>query len=214
LHPRFRFLASYLKQSVDFLKPVIAKDCMEIRTFDIPDLKLVVPRRFTDVRGAFTETWNDQVFRETIANAGFVQDNQSISAKKGTIRGLHFQKPPYAQGKLIRLLRGSILDIAVDIRRGSPTYGEHVAVMLDATDGEQLWVPEGFLHGFCTLEDETEVFYKVTSYYSSSHDAGVLWSDQDLHIQWPVDPESAVLSEKDQKHPPLRDLPDFFFYRR
>jgi len=187
---------------------------MEIRTFDIPDLKLVVPRRFTDVRGAFTETWNDQVFRETIANAGFVQDNQSISAKKGTIRGLHFQKPPYAQGKLIRLLRGSILDIAVDIRRGSPTYGEHVAVMLDATDGEQLWVPEGFLHGFCTLEDETEVFYKVTSYYSSSHDAGVLWSDQDLHIQWPVDPESAVLSEKDQKHPPLRDLPDFFFYRR
>jgi dTDP-4-dehydrorhamnose 3,5-epimerase len=187
---------------------------MEIRLFDIPGLKLLIPRRFTDLRGAFAETWSDRIFREKIANVTFVQDNQSISVKSGTLRGLHFQKPPHAQGKLIRVLRGSILDIAVDIRLESPTYRHHVAITLDAASGAQLWVPEGFLHGFCTLEDQTEVFYKVTSYYSPSHDAGVLWCDQDLAIQWPVGPESVVLSEKDQKHPHLRELPDIFFFEK
>ena len=185
---------------------------MKIRTFNIPDLKLVVPKRFSDARGHFSEIWSDRLFRIQIADMTFVQDNQSMSAKKGTLRGLHFQKPPCAQGKLVRVVRGSIFDVAVDIRRGSPTYGQHVAVVLNAAEGEQLWVPPGFLHGFCTLEDETEVLYKVTCYYSADHDAGVRWSDGDLAINWPVQHSSVVLSDKDQRHPLLRELPDYFEY--
>ena len=185
---------------------------MKIRTFNIQDLKLIVPKRFSDARGHFSETWSDRLFRVQVANTTFVQDNQSISAKKGTLRGLHFQKPPCAQGKLVRVVQGSIFDVAVDIRKGSPTYGHHVAVVLNATKGEQLWVPPGFLHGFCTLEDETEVLYKVTSYYSAGHDAGVLWSDRNLAINWPVEPDSVVLSDKDQRHPLLCELPDYFEY--
>jgi dTDP-4-dehydrorhamnose 3,5-epimerase len=142
-----------------------------------------------------------------------VQDNQSISAKKGTLRGLHFQKPPRAQGKLIRVLRGSIFDVAVDIRRGSPSFGRHVAVTLDAISGTQLWVPAGFLHGFCTLEDDTEVFYKVSEYYSPEHDAGVYWNDPDLEIDWPVILETVVLSERDRRLPRLSELPEFFVYQ-
>jgi dTDP-4-dehydrorhamnose 3,5-epimerase len=186
---------------------------MEIRTFNIPDLKLITPKSFRDARGYFSETWSDRQFREQIADMTFVQDNQSMSAMKGTLRGLHFQKPPCAQGKLVRVVRGSIFDVAVDIRRGSPTYGQHVAVVLNANKGEQLWVPPGFLHGFCTLEDETEVAYKVTSYYSSVHDAGVLWSDRDLAINWPIEPDSVVLSDKDRRHPLFRELPDYFGYK-
>lgn len=185
---------------------------MDTGRLEIPDVKLIVPKRFGDVRGYFSETWSDSQFRETVANVTFVQDNQSMSAKKGTLRGLHFQKPPFAQGKLVRVLRGSLLDVAVDIRKGSPTYGQHVAARLDSMVGAQLWVPPGFLHGFCTLEDETEVFYKATAYYSPGHDAGVLWSDQDLAINWSVDSASAILSEKDRRLPRLRDLPDLFVY--
>jgi dTDP-4-dehydrorhamnose 3,5-epimerase len=186
---------------------------MDIRKFEIPDVKIIVPKRFTDTRGYFAETWSDRLFRREIANEAFVQDNQSVSAKKGTLRGLHFQIPPFAQGKLVRVVRGSILDVAVDIRKGSPTYRQHVATKLDALEGAQLWVPPGFLHGFCTLEDTTEVFYKVTAYYSASHDAGALWNDPDLGIYWPVDFASAILSEKDQRLPRLCDMPDFFEYR-
>jgi dTDP-4-dehydrorhamnose 3,5-epimerase len=185
---------------------------MDIVKFDIPDVKLIRAKRFEDVRGHFSETWSDRAFRAEIANVTFVQDNQSMSASKGTLRGLHFQKPPFAQGKLIRVVRGSILDVAVDIRKGSPAYGQHVAVKIDATEGSQLWVPAGFLHGFCTLEDETEVLYKATSYFSSGHDAGVCWNDPELAINWPVDAATVVLSEKDQRLPRLRDLPDFFTY--
>jgi dTDP-4-dehydrorhamnose 3,5-epimerase len=180
---------------------------MDIREFEIPELKLLVPKRFTDPRGFFCETWSDRLFRRDIADVAFVQDNQSLNAKKGTVRGLHFQKPPFAQGKLVRVVRGSILDVAVDIRKESPTYGRHVAIKLDAVEGTQLWVPPGFAHGFSTLEDRTEVFYKVTAYYSADHDAGLLWSDPDLAINWLVDPASVVLSEKDQRLPRLRDLP-------
>src|SRR6202162_572754 len=183
---------------------------MDIREFEIPDVKLIVPTRFTDARVYFAETWSDQLFRREIANETFVQDNQSVSAKKGTLRGLHFQRPPFAQGKLVRVARGSILDVAVDIRNGSPTYRQHVATRLDALQGAQLWVPPGFLHGFCTLEDATEVFYKVTNYYSAKHDAGVLWNDPELGIHWPVDVPAAILSEKDQRLPRLRDWSDFF----
>jgi dTDP-4-dehydrorhamnose 3,5-epimerase len=185
---------------------------MNIGEFETPGVKLIVPKRFGDARGYFSETWSDRLFREEVANVTFVQDNQSMSAKKGTLRGLHFQKPPSVQGKLVRVMRGSILDIAVDIRKGSPAFGRHVAVKLDAVAGAQFWIPPGFLHGFCTLEDETEVFYKTTAYYSPSDDAGVLWNDSDLAINWPVDAASVVLSEKDQRLPRLRDLPDFFTY--
>jgi dTDP-4-dehydrorhamnose 3,5-epimerase len=186
---------------------------MDIRELGIPDVKLIVPTRFCDGRGYFSEAWSDRVFRKEVANVTFVQDNQSVSAWKGTLRGLHFQKPPFAQGKLVRVVSGSILDVAVDIRNGSPTYKQHVEVKLDASDGAQLWVPPGFLHGFCTLEDDTEVLYKVTSYYSANHDAGVLWSDPELEIDWPVTADSVVLSEKDRRHPQLRDLPAFFHYQ-
>jgi dTDP-4-dehydrorhamnose 3,5-epimerase len=185
---------------------------MKLREFDVPDVKLFVPRRFTDGRGFFSEIWIDRWFREQIADVAFVQDNQTVSTRKGTVRGLHFQKPPATQGKLVRVVRGSIFDVAVDIRKGSPSYRQHVATRLDSAEGAQLWVPPGFLHGFCTLEDETEVYYKVTSYYSPNHDAGVLWNDPDLGIYWPVDFASAILSEKDQRLPRLRDLPDLFAY--
>jgi len=185
---------------------------MNVHELDVPGLKLIVPKRFSDPRGYFSETWSDRQFREEIADAAFVQDNQSVSVRKGTLRGLHFQKPPFAQGKLIRVVSGSILDVAVDIRKGSPTYRRHIAIKLDALEGAQLWVPPGFLHGYCTLEDTTEIFYKVTAYYSANHDAGVLWNDPDLGIYWPVDFASAILSEKDQRLPRLCDVPDFFEY--
>jgi len=187
---------------------------MNIHKFEVPDLKLIVPKRFSDPRGYFSEIWSDRQFRKEIADVPFVQDNQSVSARKGTLRGLHFQKPPFAQGKLIRVVSGSILDIAVDFRKGSPTYRRHIAIKLDALEGAQLWVPPGFLHGFCTLEDTTEIFYKVTAFYSANHDAGVLWNDPDLGIYWPVDFASAILSEKDQRLPRLCDVPDYFEYER
>jgi dTDP-4-dehydrorhamnose 3,5-epimerase len=185
---------------------------MNVHEFDVPGLKLIVPKRFSDPRGYFSETWSDRQFRQEIADVTFVQDNQSVSTRKGTLRGLHFQKPPFAQGKLIGVVSGSILDVAVDIRLGSPTYRRHIAIKLDASEGVQLWVPPGFLHGFCTLEDETEVFYKVTSYYSPTHDAGVLWSDADLAIDWPVDSGSVALSAKDERLPPFSEVPVFFKY--
>jgi dTDP-4-dehydrorhamnose 3,5-epimerase len=185
---------------------------MDVRAFEIPDVKLIVPKRFSDSRGYFFEAWRDNLFRQEVADFTFVQENQSMSAKRGTLRGLHFQKPPAEQGKMVRVLRGSVFDVAVDIRRGSPAYGRHVAVTLNAADGAQLWVPPGFLHGFCALEDNTEVLYKVTSYYSAAHDSGVLWSDPSLGIEWPVSHDAVLLSDKDQRHPVLADLPDFFVY--
>jgi dTDP-4-dehydrorhamnose 3,5-epimerase len=186
---------------------------MKFREFEVPDLKLLVPRRFADARGSFSEVWVDSWFREVIADVAFVQDNQALSTRKGTVRGLHFQKPPTAQGKLVRVIRGSVFDVTVDIRKGSPSFGRHVATRLDAAEGAQLWVPPGFLHGYCTLEDETEVYYKVTSYYSPSDEAGVLWNDPDLRISWPIQPEVVLLSDKDQRHPRFRDLPDYFDYQ-
>jgi dTDP-4-dehydrorhamnose 3,5-epimerase len=185
---------------------------MELQWFDVPDVALITPRRLEDPRGFFAETWSERAFRARVADVGFVQDNHSKSVRAGTIRGLHFQTPPQAQGKLVRVVRGAILDIAVDIRTGSPARGRSVAVELSATSGGQLWVPAGFLHGFCTLEDDTEVVYKVTAYYSADHDAGVLWDDPDLGLRWPVGAEAAILSDKDRRLPRLRDLPDYFVY--
>ncbi|WP_422732923.1 dTDP-4-dehydrorhamnose 3,5-epimerase [Microbaculum marinum] len=142
----------------------------------------------------------------------FVQDNHSLSGQAGVIRGLHFQAPPHAQGKLVRVSRGAILDVAVDIRTGSPTYGRHVARELSAENWLQLWVPPGFAHGFCTLVPDTEVQYKVTAYYAPDHDHGLAFDDPALGIDWPVDAADAILSDKDRRHPALSDLPAHFSY--
>ncbi|ANY77720.1 dTDP-4-dehydrorhamnose 3,5-epimerase [Microvirga ossetica] len=176
----------------------------------IPDVKIVTPRRFGDNRGFFSETYNLRLFVEAGISAEFVQDNHSLSATVGTVRGLHFQSEPFAQAKLIRVVRGSILDVAVDLRQSSPTYGNYVAVTLSAQNGSQLYVPVGFAHGFCTLEPNTEIQYKVSSYYSAAHDHGLLWNDPVLKISWPVDPERAILSDKDRSQPRLAELAAYF----
>lgn len=183
---------------------------MDITELAIPDVKLLRPKKFGDHRGFFSETWN----RRTLAAAGmdldFVQDNQSLSADVGTVRGLHFQTPPFAQDKLVRVVRGAIFDVAVDLRRDSPTFGQHVSAVVSAAEWNQILVPVGFAHGFCTLEPDTEVIYKVTNYYSPAHDCGMLWNDPALGIAWPVAADQAVLSDKDRKQPPLSALETLF----
>ncbi len=176
----------------------------------IEAVKIITPRRFGDARGWFSEVYSKKLFGEVGIELDFVQDNHSASSTKGTIRGLHFQTPPFAQDKLIRVTRGRILDVAVDLRRSSPTFGQHVAVELSQENGRQLLVPVGFAHGFCTLEDDTEVLYKVTNYYAPAHDFGLAWDDPELGIAWPVPPDQAILSDKDRKHPRLADLPWLF----
>lgn len=176
----------------------------------IPDVKIVTPKKFGDHRGFFSEVYNRQAFAEAGIALDFIQDNHSLSAQVGTLRGLHFQSEPFAQDKLVRVPRGRILDVAVDIRKSSPTFGRHVAVELSAENWRQLLVPIGFAHGFVTLEPDTEVMYKVTNYYSAANDLGLAWDDPDLAIAWPLPPGGAVLSDKDRKHPRLRDLPAIF----
>lgn len=173
---------------------------------------MITPPKFGDHRGFFSETYNKRALAEAGLDLEFVQDNHSLSAQKGTLRGLHFQTPPFGQDKLVRVTRGAILDVAVDLRRGSPTYGQHVSAELSAENWSQLLVPIGFAHGFVTLEPDTEVLYKVTQYYSPECDRGLLWNDPDLGIPWPVAEADAILSDKDRKHPRLRDLPDIFIY--
>jgi len=177
---------------------------------EIPEVQVIVPWRHGDHRGFFSEVYNRKRFSEVGIDLDFVQDNHSLSAEVGTIRGLHFQSPPFAQDKLVRVTRGRILDVAVDIRRSSLTYGQHVAVELSAQNWRQLLVPIGFAHGFCTLEPDTEVIYKVSGYYSAEHDHGLAFDDPALAIPWPVDPNAAVLSDKDRRHPRLADLPVWF----
>jgi dTDP-4-dehydrorhamnose 3,5-epimerase len=176
----------------------------------IEAVKIITPRRFGDARGWFSEVYSKKLFGEAGIELDFVQDNHSASSTKGTLRGLHFQTPPFAQDKLVRVTRGRILDVAVDLRRSSPTFGQHVAVELSQENGRQLLVPVGFAHGFCTLEDDTEVLYKVTNYYAPTHDFGLAWDDPELGIAWPVPPDQAILSDKDRKHPRLADLPWLF----
>ena len=177
---------------------------------DIPAVKLVEPRRFGDGRGYFVETWNKKRFAEHGLDLDFVQDNESLSAQVGTVRGLHFQKRPNAQDKLVRVLRGRVLDVAVDLRKSSPCYGRHVGVELSAASGRQLFIPIGFAHGFCTLEPDTVLAYKVTGYYSGADDLGLAWDDPDLAISWPVDPALAALSDKDRRQPRFKELPTYF----
>ena len=160
-------------------------------------VKLFRPKKFADARGLFFETFNARTYAEAGVACVFVQDNQSLSRKAGTIRGLHFQRPPAAQAKLVRVVRGAIFDVAVDLRRGSPSYGRWCSATLTGDGGEQIFVPTGFAHGFCTLEQDTEVAYKVDSFYAPSCDAGLRWDDPDLAIAWPVRPADATISEKD-----------------
>lgn len=176
----------------------------------LPGVLLIKTRRFGDARGFFTESYNRADFVAVGIDCTFVQDNQSFSAPQGTVRGLHFQAPPHAQAKLVRVLRGAILDVVVDIRRASPTYGEHVAVELDHAEGRQLFVPEGFAHGFCTLTPDTEVFYKVTDVYAPGCDRGLAWDDPALGIRWPVDAADAILSDKDRRQLRLSALDPVF----
>lgn len=171
----------------------------------ISDVVLVQPVRHGDDRGYFCETYRKPQFDAFGIDITFVQDNESLSREVGVVRGLHFQTPPQAQAKLVRAVRGAIFDVAVDIRKGSPTYGSWVAATLTAAKGEQLLVPHGFAHGFCTLEPDTLVAYKVDAPYSPAHDAGIRWDDPELAIDWPVAAGAATLSGKDRTAPLLRD---------
>ena len=185
---------------------------LDIADTGIPEVKRLVPRRFADGRGFFTETWNAAKMAAAGLDLAFCQDNHSYSAEAGTVRGLHYQSPPMAQAKLVRVARGAVRDIAVDVRRGAPTFGAWVAEELSAANGVQLLVPRGFLHGFVTLVPDTDVLYKVDAPYAPDCDGAVRFDDPDLGIDWGIDPASAVLSEKDAAAPPFRDFVTPFDY--
>ncbi len=187
---------------------------MEVVETAIPEVKIVKPKKHGDHRGFFSETYNQKDFAAAGIDLDFVQDNHSLSADKGTVRGLHFQLHPFAQDKLVRVSRGSILDVAVDIRRGSPTFGRHVSAVVSAAEWNQILVPIGFAHGFVTLEPNTEVLYKTTDFYSVEYDRGIIWNDPELEIDWRIAKDEAILSEKDRALPPLRAAPDLFEYGR
>jgi dTDP-4-dehydrorhamnose 3,5-epimerase len=183
---------------------------LDVRSLAIADVKLVRTPRFADARGYFCETFQRADFAAQGLDYDFLQDNQSSSHRPGTVRGLHFQQPPFAQTKLVRVLRGRIFDVAVDLRRSSPSFGRHIAIELSSEDNEQLFVPAGFAHGFCTLEPDTVVFYKVDQVYSAAHDGGINWADSRLGIEWPVASAEAILSAKDRGLPMLAELAPVF----
>ena len=183
---------------------------MKITPQSIPDVLLIEPARHGDARGFFSEVWKRSALEAAGFRVDFVQDNHSLSTEMGVLRGLHFQRPPHAQGKLVRCTRGRVLDVAVDIREGSPTYGRHVAIELSAENWRQLWVPRGFAHGFMTLEPDCEVLYKVDAEYSREADGGIAWDDPALGIHWPLPPGGPVLSEKDRHAPRLADVAPIF----
>ena len=186
---------------------------MELTQTQIPDVILVSPKRFGDKRGYFSETYNEKAFAEIGIKANFIQDNYCYSTEVGTLRGLHFQKPPATQTKLLRVLRGAIVDVCVDLRHGSPTFGQHVMVELTAESGQQILCPQGFAHGFLTLQPNTEVTYKVDSYYAPMLDSGVRFDDPDLAIDWPIAEANITLSDKDHRQQWFRDLPAIFSYQ-
>lgn len=187
---------------------------MDITATGIPGVLVLKPRYFNDARGYFVETYNLRAAQAAGVAADFVQDNQAFSLKRGTVRALHFQLPPHPQAKLVRVLRGSIYDVAVDLRAGSPTYGRWAAATLTARGGEQVFVPRGFAHGYCTLEADTEVAYKVDGYYAPECERGLIWNDPTLAIDWPVAVADAVLSDKDRKLPRFADFASPFRYDR
>lgn len=176
---------------------------MEIRETKLRGASVITPKRFGDARGFFSEVWNKRDLAEAGITADFVQDNQSLSARKGTVRGLHYQAPPHAQGKLVRCGRGAIWDVAVDVRADSPTFGQWEGVELSAENGRQLWIPPGFLHGFATLTDDCEVLYKCTDVYAPEADGAVRFDS--LDIDWRLDGADPVLSDKDAAAPAFAD---------
>ncbi|WP_026372171.1 dTDP-4-dehydrorhamnose 3,5-epimerase [Rhizobium sp. 42MFCr.1] len=185
---------------------------MKIGALPLAGLTKITPTRLGDHRGYFSEVFKDGWFRENVADVTFVQENESLSATVGIIRGLHFQLDPFAQGKLVRCLAGRIFDVAVDIRLGSPSYGQWYGCELSNENGEQLWIPTGFAHGFATLVPDCVISYKVTAPYSAVSDRGLFWNDPEIGIEWPVPVDSVVLSDKDKVQPKLADLPPSFKY--
>jgi dTDP-4-dehydrorhamnose 3,5-epimerase len=183
---------------------------MQVIETAIPDVKVLVPKQFKDHRGFFSEVYSRKALRDVGVDCEFVQDNHSLSVEKGVLRGLHYQVPPMAQDKLIRVVRGAILDVAVDVRRNSPTFGKHVAIEISADNWRQVFVPVGFAHGFVTLESNTEVLYKVSAPYSPQHERGIKWNDPALGIQWGVGDDQVVLSARDKDHPTLAAAKDLF----
>lgn len=181
-----------------------------IERLSIPDVWVYTPRRFGDDRGWFTETFNANTLGEVLNGVTFVQDNQSLSRKAGTLRGMHFQIPPKAQDKLVRVVRGAVLDVAVDIRQNSPTYGKAVSAHLSAENGAQIFVPKGFAHAFLTLEPDTEVLYKVSDYYSREHESGLFWNDPALGIDWGLDEAAVTIADRDRQFPRLAALMHYF----
>ena len=181
----------------------------KFRRLEIPEVILIEPVVFEDERGFFMETYKYSDFSNFGIKERFVQDNHSKS-KKGVLRGLHYQKNPKAQGKLVRCIRGKIFDVAVDIRKGSPTFGKWVGVILSEENKRMLYIPKGFAHGFCVLSDEAEVVYKCTEEYSPENDRGIIWNDKDIGIKWPI--KDPILSEKDKKHPTLKNADINFIY--
>jgi len=185
---------------------------MNVQQLEIPGVVVLKPRRFGDDRGYFTEAYNDRAFKAAGIDTLFVQDNHSFSKTKGTIRGMHFQAPPFAQAKLVRAITGRVLDVVVDIRKGSPTFGRSVSAELTSEGGEQIFVPAGFLHGFLTLEADTHIVYKVDKYYSNEADGSVRFDDPALGIDWGCDVSGAVLSAKDANAVSWQDFQSPFAY--
>lgn len=183
---------------------------MEFHTFDVNGPLEIIPKKIEDNRGYFSEIFRINTFRHYVPAVEFVQDNQSLSEKSGTIRGIHFQSRPAAQGKLVRCLAGQLLDVAVDLRRDSPTFKRWVSVILSPEQNNQLWVPIGFGHAFCTLEPKTIISYRVTNYYSPENDRGVAWDDPDIGIDWPNVADASTLSTKDRHQPRATELPAYF----
>jgi dTDP-4-dehydrorhamnose 3,5-epimerase len=179
---------------------------LDVRPLAIPDVKLITPHRWTDDRGFFVESWNRAAYKAAGIDCDFCQDNISLSVRAGTVRGLHFQRPPRAQAKLVGVLQGRVFDVAVDLRNSSATFGRHVTVELDAKRGQQIFIPAGFAHGFCALTPGALVAYKVDAHYAPDCDAGIFWADSSLAIDWPLTPDNAHLSPKDAALPRFADL--------
>jgi dTDP-4-dehydrorhamnose 3,5-epimerase len=183
---------------------------MEVRPTQIPDVKLLVLRKHGDARGFFSETYNRRDFAALGIGLEFVQDNQALSGPAGTVRGLHYQLAPAAQSKLVRVTRGRIFDVAVDIRRGSPSFGKFASSELSADEWNQLYIPAGFAHGYCTLTADTEVIYKVSDYYTPVHERAIRWNDPAIGIPWPIGEAAAIISDRDRRSPLLAQQPDLF----
>jgi len=197
-----------LAQTYDDVKSPMDKD--SATSLNLP--RIIVPKRYVDDRGWFSEIFHEERLYAAGIPCRFVQDNQSSSKRTGTLRGLHFQLPPAAQAKLVTVLRGRILDVAVDVRRGSPTFGKYVSTELSSDTGHQVYIPIGFAHGFLTLEDDVVVMYKTSDYYAPAHDSGICWNDPDVAFPWPLKDTDIITSDKDRRLPMLKEFVSPFGY--